>query len=50
MQKYEFYNFLKAELSPIPGFAQRTYEITYNNEIDLDWSLLTFNINTAPKG
>lgn len=42
--KYEFYNFLKGELSPAPGRDARSYEIEYNNELDLDWSLLPFSI------
>ncbi len=43
--KYEFYNFLCAELSPVPGRDARQYAIEYNLEIDSDWSLLPFNIS-----
>jgi hypothetical protein len=42
--KNEFYNFVKAELSPVAGVTGETRSIEYNNDIDLDWSRLTFDI------
>ncbi|MFH0797079.1 MAG: hypothetical protein V2A65_08520 [Candidatus Omnitrophota bacterium] len=43
-KKFEFYSFVQAELSPVPGPDKRAYQIVYNNEIDSDWSHLDFNI------
>jgi hypothetical protein len=40
--KFEFYSFVKAAISPQPKFCEETRELVYNNDIDLDWSLLTF--------
>ena len=40
----EFYSFVKGELSPVPRVDKRTYEINFCNEIDLDWSVLSFTI------
>ncbi|OGV55722.1 MAG: hypothetical protein A2017_03310 [Lentisphaerae bacterium GWF2_44_16] len=41
----EFYSFLQAKVSDKAEITEKTYEISYNNDIDLDWSVLTFNIN-----
>lgn len=43
----EFYSFLQAKISDKPELSGKTYEIFYNNDIDLDWSVLTFNINLS---
>ena len=40
----ENYSLIKGVLSPVPYLDKKSYEIIYNNEIDSDWSLLTFNI------
>ncbi|MDO9541937.1 MAG: hypothetical protein Q7J98_06400 [Kiritimatiellia bacterium] len=40
----EFYSFIMAELSPVPGPHAHLYEVRYNNDIDLDWSAFGFNI------
>ncbi|MDD5706075.1 MAG: hypothetical protein PHR35_09125, partial [Kiritimatiellae bacterium] len=40
----EFYSLVKAEISPCPAVCADTRELKYNNDIDLDWSLLTFDI------
>ena len=41
----EFYSFVMAELSPVPGPHSGSYQIYHNNEIDLDWSSFDFNID-----
>jgi len=43
--EYEFYSFVKAKLSCKPEITKSSYEIFFNNDIDLDWSELRFNIN-----
>lgn len=40
----EFYSFVKARLSPEPRETPATYEAVYTNELDLDWSRLTFDV------
>ena len=45
--QFEFYSFVKAEVSPRPELCEDTREILFNNDIDLDWSLLTFDIRLA---
>ena len=40
--EFEFYSFVKAVISPQPKVCEETRELVYNNDIDLDWSLLTF--------
>lgn len=40
----EFYSFVTAELSPVRGYHDALYEIRYDNDIDLDWSALDFDI------
>ena len=40
--EFEFYTFVKAVISPQPKVCEETRELVYNNDIDLDWSLLTF--------
>lgn len=47
--EYEFYSFVQAKISDKPGITEKTYEIFYNNDIDLDWSVLAFNINLKQK-
>lgn len=42
--KFEFYSFVKAEISPRPSVCPETRELVYNNDLDLDWSLLTFKV------
>ena len=43
--EYEFYSFVKAKLSDKPEVTRSSYEIFFNNDIDLDWSELRFDIN-----
>lgn len=43
----EFYSFVKAELADGMGKDAQRYEIEYHNDIDLDWSVLSFRINLA---
>ena len=43
--EYEFYSYVRAKISDKPEITDKTYEITYNNDIDMDWSVLNFNIN-----
>ncbi len=45
-RKFEFYNFFAVQLSPTPAVTGRTYEITFNNALDLDWSRLDFKLRT----
>lgn len=45
--EYEFYSFVQTKISDRPEVTKNTYEIFYNNDIDMDWSVLTFNINLS---
>lgn len=40
----EFYSFVMAELSPVPGPHRGLYRVYLNNDIDLDWSSFDFKI------
>lgn len=42
--KNRFYSFIKISLSPLPRQNSHTYNLTYNNDIDSDWSEMDFNI------
>ena len=42
---FEFYSFIHVKISDKPEMTGRTYDISYNNDIDLDWSVLNFNVN-----
>jgi hypothetical protein len=40
----DFYSLVKVELSPVASRVKQTYEVVYNNDIDLDWSRLRFAV------
>jgi hypothetical protein len=42
--KLDFYSWVAVEVSDRAATTERTYELEYNNEIDLDWSVLEFSI------
>ena len=48
-KKFEFYSFVRAELSPVPGPDERAYQLDYHNEIDRDWSRLNFDVRFPVK-
>jgi hypothetical protein len=41
----EFYSFIEACLSPVPGTGEGSREILYSNAIDTDWSVLDFKVS-----
>lgn len=46
-RKHEFYNFFAVQLSPAPMITGQTYQITFNNALDANWSRLDFKIRIA---
>lgn len=40
-----FYSFIQVCLSPLPRECSQSYTLTYDNDIDRDWSRLDFNIH-----
>ncbi|HCE43269.1 MAG TPA: hypothetical protein DET40_06955 [Lentisphaeria bacterium] len=42
--KFEFYSWICVELSDQKELTEKTYRLEFNNEIDLDWSKLEFDV------
>jgi hypothetical protein len=42
--KFEFYSWIRVELSDRQELTEKSYRLEFNNEIDLDWSKLEFDV------